>query len=84
VKKTGADRLAPAGRERERKGVRGRTAADRRGPPVRQRGRVAWLGLVGRLGCIPFFFFSAFSNSFSISFSIEFFKSKFKLGFKFK
>jgi hypothetical protein len=26
------------------------------------------LGLVGRLGCFPFFFFSGFSNSFSISF----------------
>jgi hypothetical protein len=33
---------------------------------------VAWLGLVGRLGCFPFFFFSGFTNSFYISFSIGF------------
>jgi hypothetical protein len=52
--------------------VRGRIAADRRGPPVSQRGRAAWLGLVSRLGCFPFFFFSGFTNSFSISFSIGF------------
>jgi hypothetical protein len=32
----------------------------------------AWLGLVGRLGCFPFFFFSGFTNSFSIPFSIGF------------
>jgi hypothetical protein len=48
VKKTGADRLAPAGRERERERTRERgIAANRRGPPVRRRGRTAWLGLVG-------------------------------------
>jgi hypothetical protein len=52
--------------------ARGRTTADRRGPPVRRRRRVAWLGLVGRLGCFLFSFFSEFSNSFSISFSIGF------------
>jgi hypothetical protein len=45
MKETGADRLAPAGRERERERARERgTAADRRVPPVRQRGRTAWLG----------------------------------------
>jgi hypothetical protein len=40
VKKIGADRMAQAGRERdrERAGERG-TAADMRGPPVRRRGR---------------------------------------------
>jgi hypothetical protein len=31
-------------------------------------GARATLGLVGRLGCFIFFFFSGFSNSFSISF----------------
>jgi hypothetical protein len=69
VKETGADRSAPLGSEREREGAceRGITA-DRRGPPVRRRGRAAWLGLVGRLGCFLLFFFSGFSNSFSISF----------------
>jgi hypothetical protein len=36
------------------------------------RGLVAWLGLVGRLGCFLLFFFSGFSNSFSISFSMGF------------
>jgi hypothetical protein len=57
-------------RQRAREGgrTRGRTAADRRGPPVWRRGRAARLGLVGRLGCFLFFFFSVFSNSFSISF----------------
>jgi hypothetical protein len=76
VKKTGADRLAPAGRARERERARERgSAADRRGPPIRQRGhagaRPGWTDL-GRLGCFILFFFSGFSNSFSISFSIEF------------
>jgi hypothetical protein len=69
VKKTGADRLAPLGSERERESARERELPR---PPVKRRGRVAWLGLVGRLGCFPFFFFSRFSNSFSISFFIEF------------
>jgi hypothetical protein len=55
------------GRARARK-----TAADRQGSPVRRRGRAAWLGLVGRLGCFLLFLFSGFSNSFSISFSIGF------------
>jgi hypothetical protein len=59
VKKTGADRLAPEGSERERGGrARGRTVADKRGPPVRRRGRAASMGLVGRLGCFLFFCFS--------------------------
>jgi hypothetical protein len=73
AKETGADRLAPLGRERERERARERgTAADRRGPPVRRRGRAACLGLVGRLGCFLLFFLSGFSNSFYISFSIGF------------
>jgi hypothetical protein len=65
--------IGPTGqRAREGGRARGRIAADKRGPPVRRRGRAAWLGLVGRLGCFPFFFFSGFTNSFSISFSIGF------------
>jgi hypothetical protein len=70
-------KLAPTGwphwaaSERERACER-KTAADRRGPPVRRHGRAAWLGLVGRLGCFPISLFSGFSNSFSISFSIGF------------
>jgi hypothetical protein len=69
---TGADRSAPAGREREsvRAQERG-SVADRRGPPVRRRGRAGtrpdWADM-GRLGCFILFFFSGFSNSFSISF----------------
>jgi hypothetical protein len=61
--------VGPTG-QRARAGgrVRGKTAADRRGPPVRRRRRAAWLGLVGRLGCFLLSFFSGFSNSFSISF----------------
>jgi hypothetical protein len=65
--------IGPTGqRAREGGHARGRTAADRQGPPVRRRGRAAWLGLVGRLGCFLFSFISRFSNSFSISFSIGF------------
>jgi hypothetical protein len=73
VKKTDTDMLAPVGTERERERVRERgTVADRRGLPVRRRGRAGGLGLVSRLGCFLLFFFSGFSNSFSISFSIGF------------
>jgi hypothetical protein len=40
VKETGADKSAPLGSERERERARERgTAVDRRGPPVRRRGR---------------------------------------------
>jgi hypothetical protein len=61
--------VGPTGqRAREGGRTRGKTAADRRGPPVRRRGHTAWLGLVGRLGYFLLFFFSGFSNSFSISF----------------
>jgi hypothetical protein len=60
-------------RARGRERAREKAAADRRGPPVRQRERAGarpgWAKL-GRLGCFPFFFFSGFSNSFSIGFSI--------------
>jgi hypothetical protein len=68
--------VSPTGqRAREGGRVQGRIAADRRGPPVRRRGRAGarpgWTYL-GWLGCFPFFFFSGFSNSFSISFSIGF------------
>jgi hypothetical protein len=62
-RKTGADRSAPLGSER------GRTAADRRGPPIRRRrhagARPGWAAL-------SFSFSLDFSNSFSISFSIDF------------
>jgi hypothetical protein len=69
-------------RERERAGEK--VAADRRGPPVRQRGRAAWLGQIGLLGCFSFFFFSLdFLIPFLFLFS-RIFNSKFKLGFKFK
>jgi hypothetical protein len=44
--------------------VRG-TAADRRGPPVRRRGRTAWLGRAGLV-------WAAFSFSFSLNFLIPF------------
>jgi hypothetical protein len=40
--------IGPTGqRAREGGCARGRTAADRRGPPVRRRGRTAWLGRLG-------------------------------------
>jgi hypothetical protein len=85
VKKTGADRLAPAGRERDRERARERgTAVDRRGLLVRWRGRAAWLGRVGQVWAA---FFFSFSLDFLIPFPFLFcrvFKSKFKLGFKFK
>jgi hypothetical protein len=49
--------VGPTGqRAREGGRARGRTAADRRGQPVRQPGRAAWLGLLGRLGCFLLFF----------------------------
>jgi hypothetical protein len=85
VKKTGTDRSAPLGSERERESAQERgTANDRRGLPVRRRRRAAWLGRAGLV-------WTAFSFSFSLDFLIPFlflfyrvFKSKFKLGFKFK
>jgi hypothetical protein len=50
--------IGPTGQQaREGGRARGRIAADMRGSPVRQRGRAAWLGLVGRLGCFLFFLF---------------------------
>jgi hypothetical protein len=71
-------------RQRAREGgrTRGRTAADRRDPPVRRRGRVAWLGLVGRLGCFLLSFFSEFSNSFSISFFYRVFQIQIQTRFQ--
>jgi hypothetical protein len=66
VKKTSADKLAPAGRERERERARERgTAADRRGPHVRRRGRPSWLGQAGLV-------WAAFPFSFSLDFLIPF------------
>jgi hypothetical protein len=65
--------VGPTGQRASEGGrARGRTVADRRGPPVRWRGHAAWLGLVARLGCFLLFFFFGFFNSFSISFSIGF------------
>jgi hypothetical protein len=77
-------RQAGPTRQRAREGghTRGRTTADRRGPPVRRRERAAWLGLVARLGCFLLFFFSGFSNSFSISFSIGFFQIQIQTRFQ--
>jgi hypothetical protein len=67
-KKTGTDRSAPLGSDREREGARERALPLTGG--VRLSGGVCarpdWAEL-GRLGCFPFFFFSEFSNSFSIS-----------------
>jgi hypothetical protein len=84
AKETGVDRLVSLGSEREREGARERgTAADRRGPPVRRRGRAAWLGLVSGWAALRF----SFSLDFLIPFLFLFyrvFNSKFKLGFKFK
>jgi hypothetical protein len=46
-------------RQRAREGGRaqGRTAVDRRGPPVRRRGRAAWLDLLGPAGLLSLFLF---------------------------
>jgi hypothetical protein len=80
VKKTGADRLALAGREREREGncrSHGRSACQ----AARAR------GLAGRAALVWAAFFFSFSLDFLIPFPFLFyrvFKSKFKLGFKFK
>jgi hypothetical protein len=50
--------IGPTGqRAREGAPARGRTAADRRGPPVRRRGRVAWLGQLGPAGLLSLFLF---------------------------
>jgi hypothetical protein len=56
-KETGADRFAPAGRERERERAGGRVAADRWIPPVGRRGRAAWLGRVCPAGLHFLFIF---------------------------
>jgi hypothetical protein len=46
--KNGRRQIGPTGqRAREGGRARGRTAADRRGSPVRRHGRAAWMGLVG-------------------------------------
>jgi hypothetical protein len=68
---TGADKLAPLGREREGETCEAEPAANKWRPPVRRHGRAGmrpgWAEL-GRLGCFAFFFFSKFSNCVSISF----------------
>jgi hypothetical protein len=72
-RRTGADRSAPLGSEREREGtcegelllIGGVRLSDGTGA------RPGWADL-GRLGCFTLFFFSEFSNSFSNSFSIGF------------
>jgi hypothetical protein len=62
--------VGPSGqRAREGGRARGRTAADRLGPPVRWRGRAALMGLVCRLGC---FLFLSFSLDFLIPFPFLF------------
>jgi hypothetical protein len=84
--KTGADRSAPAGRERERECAGEKAAADRWIPPVRWRGHAG-----ARPGWVELGWWAAFSFSFSLDFLILFLilfsrvsNSKFKLGFKFK
>jgi hypothetical protein len=75
VKKTGADRLAPLGSEREREGAREiglpLTGGVRLSGGVGARARNL-AGLSGPTGLLCVFLFSRFSNSFSISFSIRF------------
>jgi hypothetical protein len=77
--------VGPTGqRAREGRRARERAATDRRGPPVRRRGRAAWLGRAGPAGLLSPFLCSL---DFLIPFLFLFyrvFKSKFKLGFKFK
>jgi hypothetical protein len=57
VKGTGANSLAPLGRERERVSAGEETAADRWCPPVWRRGRAAPLGWMGQLGLLWLFLF---------------------------
>jgi hypothetical protein len=74
---TGADKLAPLGREREGEAREAETATDRWRPPIRRRGRAAWLG---RLGCFDFFFSPNLLIAFQFLFSRVFNSSfKFKL-----
>jgi hypothetical protein len=65
---TGADSLAPRGSERERERGRsgGEVVADRWIPPVRRRGRAAWLG---HGAAFPFSFSLDFPIAFSFLFS---------------
>jgi hypothetical protein len=73
AKATGADSLAPLGRDRERVSAWGRK------PPLTGDAHLSdsagtrprWAGWTG-LGCFGFFFFPRFSNCFSISFSLGF------------
>jgi hypothetical protein len=72
VKKTGADRSAPLGSEREREDERERQLlltggvllSGGAGARARDLAGLSWAGWVA----FSFFFFSEFSNSFSISF----------------
>jgi hypothetical protein len=73
-KTTGADKLAPQGREREGKARGAETAADRWRPPVRRRGRMGarpgWAGWAA----LPFSFslnFLMIFHFFSLGFSIQ-------------
>jgi hypothetical protein len=54
---TSANKLAPLDREREGEMRRVETAADRWRPPVRRRGRAAWLGRAGPAGLLCLFLF---------------------------
>jgi hypothetical protein len=54
---TGADKLAPLGREREGDARGAETAADRWHPPVRRRGRTTWPGRAGPAGLLCLFLF---------------------------
>jgi hypothetical protein len=66
---TGADSLAPLGRERVREGARGRGLPLSGGTHLSggAGARPGWAEL-GRLGCFAFFLFPEFPNCFSISF----------------
>jgi hypothetical protein len=69
---TGADNSAPLGRGRETESARGKeTAADRRSPPVRRRGRTragpCWAGL-GQFGMNLFSLFQGFFIAFCFYF----------------
>jgi hypothetical protein len=67
-KTTGADKLAPLGRQREGERVGQKPPLTGGAHLLSDAGaRPGWAEL-GRLGCFAFFFFSGFSNCFSISF----------------
>jgi hypothetical protein len=89
VREDDADKPRPWGSKRERGREGALVGADRRGPPVRHRGRAgagahAWAELSGPVWAeIGFSIFQGIFNSFSIYF-LSGFQFKFKSSFKFK